>query len=49
MYTRSCTIEERQDKRVVLRSEDLAEEEAFGSLDELRRRRSTDCRLPRSS
>ena len=33
-----CTIEERQDKRILLRSEDLAEEEAFGSLGELRHR-----------
>jgi D-glycero-alpha-D-manno-heptose-7-phosphate kinase len=33
-----CTIEERQDKRILLRSEDFSEEEAFGSLDELRLR-----------
>ena len=35
VYAR-CTIEERRDRRILMRSEDLSEEESFATLDDLR-------------
>jgi D-glycero-alpha-D-manno-heptose-7-phosphate kinase len=42
----TCTVIARRDKRILLRSEDLKALEAFGSLDELRRRKAWKLPLP---